>query len=192
MQREPSLSDAADTNEGQQAGARQQSLDLHQLTFAADEGGQRLGQIRVLIAPGTLSVAKALDDRPDKPITPPCQRLDPTLASGHLRQHTPDGRDLHREIAFFNHDAGPRRVHDRALLNKLVAPLDERGQNSHRARAQRHRNARLGEHSRFGVKPEGADFIDLGQTRIAPREATDTRVNPPFEGPRVRSAHERT
>ena len=128
LQREPGLADPARSHERQQALTRQQPLDLHYLAFAADERRQRLGQIRSLAAHGTLSrLGRDLDDRPDEPIASPRQRLDPTLASGRLRKHATDRRNLHGEIAFFNDDARPRGIHDRALLNKLVAPLDERG-----------------------------------------------------------------
>ena len=54
-------------------------------------------------------------DRSDKAIASPGQRLDPALASGCLRQHTPDRIDLHREVAFFNHDARPRGLDDVAF-----------------------------------------------------------------------------
>ena len=50
LQREPGLADAADADQRQQPGARQQPLDLDQLPLAADERRQRLGQIRVLAA----------------------------------------------------------------------------------------------------------------------------------------------
>ena len=45
LQRQPRLADAADADQRQQTGVRQQPLDLDQLTFAPNERRQRFGQI---------------------------------------------------------------------------------------------------------------------------------------------------
>ena len=130
LQRKPRLADATDAHESQQAFTRQQPLDLDQFAFAADERRQGCGQIRALDATYIVSrqIIPKLGERPDEPVTPPCQGLYPALAPGYLREYAPDRRDLHGEIAFLNDHARPRGVDDAALGDVLIGALGESAQ----------------------------------------------------------------
>ena len=161
LQREPGLADAARAHERQQAFARQQPLDLHQLALAADERRQRLGQIRALAALRSVpALVRKFGDRSDETITAPGQRLDPALPAGRLREHATERRDLHREIAFLDDDARPRGVQDAGLGDVLVGLLDQSGKDGHRARAQRYGRTRFGEHAGPGIKAKRPNFVN--------------------------------
>ena len=137
-------------------------------------GSGRFERLRPLRA--SWRVVRELGDRSDEAIAAPCQRLDPALAAGRLREHAANRRDLHREIAFFDDDARPRGVDDAVLRNVLVRSLDERGQDGHRARAQGHGLASLGQHACLGVEPERPDVIDPGHATSGADEATDRSI----------------
>src|SRR5215471_14238391 len=84
-------------------------------------------------------VALELADRADKAVTATGQSLHPGLASGSASEHPPNRGDLHREIALFDDEPWPGRIHDARLLDVLVGMLDQGGQHSDRAWAERHR-----------------------------------------------------
>ena len=157
-QPEPGLSDAASANDSYQTITRQQALDLDQLAFTPNERCQHLGKIRIPAAAASAlrSIAGDFGDGTNEPITPAWQSLDPMLAPRHLGERAADGGDLHRQVAFFNHEARPRRIHDARLGDVLAGMLEQCCQHGDPARAQSGGLARTSQRAGLRVEHEGA------------------------------------
>src|SRR5438876_3749654 len=106
-------------------------------------------------------------DRSDESIPTPCQRLQPSLAAGGLREHAPNRRNLNAQIRLFDDEAGPCSAHQRALRDWLPHALNQSRQNGDRSGTQCLRNADAGQYAGAWIEAKRSDFIDRVATLVA-------------------------
>jgi hypothetical protein len=77
------------------------------------------------------------DDWPDESIAAAGHGLDPTVGAGGLAEHSAQGRDLNRKVAFLYCLAGPRGLDQRVLRNQCAGPFNQCPQQGDRPPTER-------------------------------------------------------